>query len=152
MSHLNLADDRGAAAHEPNAVGISGIVKFIAWLAVAVLAIALLMWGLLRYFDARGARAEPRPSPLAGGDRLPPEPRLQGAPGHSGSGPQDLRQFREQEDRLLRSYGWLDQQRGVVRIPVERAKQLILRRGLAPSTPATAQIQDGAAQHAEQER
>jgi hypothetical protein len=55
---------------------------------------------------------------------VPPEPRLQTNPR------EDLRQFREQEDAILNSYGWVDRPAGVVRIPIEDAMKLMLRRGL----------------------
>lgn len=56
--------------------------------------------------------------------RLPPEPRLQRVP------IADLTRLREREERLLTSYGWVDREAGVVRIPVERAMQLVAERGL----------------------
>ena len=135
------AGGRGAdgadALHEPNAVNIPGVVKFLIWLSVAVMVVALLMWGLLHYFDKRKAREAPPPSPLAPEARLPPEPRLQGAPGSVSSPAEDIRQFREQEDQMLSSYGWIDQQRGIIRIPIEQAKKLIEQKG-APATPPKA--------------
>src|SRR5262245_6004773 len=98
-----MAGDHGAngpeALHEPNAVNIPGVVKFLVWLSVAIVVAALLMWGLLHYFDARKAEESPPPSPLARGDRLPPEPRLQGAPGSANSPSEDIRLFREREDQ-----------------------------------------------------
>jgi hypothetical protein len=50
-----------------------------------------------------------------------------------------LRSRREREKELLTSYGWVDRERGVVRIPIERAKELLVERGLPsariPDTP-----------------
>ena len=37
---------------------------------------------------------------------------------------------REREDELLGSYGWVDRNAGVVRIPIDQAKRLLLERGL----------------------
>ena len=54
----------------------------------------------------------------------PPEPRLQSDPAT------DLRRWRAEEDAALRSYSWADRSRGVVRIPLERAMELVLKRGL----------------------
>lgn len=124
--------------HEPNAVNISGIVKFFIGLSVSVVLFALVSWGLLRYFEQRKAKAESPPPPIARGLRLPPEPRLHGAPGHVSNPMQDIRQFREQETQLLTSYGWVDQQQGIVRIPIEQAKKLIAQKGLQALTPQTA--------------
>ena len=64
--------------------------------------------------------------PLAAGqeNRLPPEPRLQTNPR------QDMKDLREEEDARLRSYGWVDRNAGVVRIPLDEAMKLTLQRGL----------------------
>jgi hypothetical protein len=42
----------------------------------------------------------------------------------------DLKALRAAEDAELHSYGWIDRKNGTVRIPIERAMQLILERGL----------------------
>jgi hypothetical protein len=138
------------ANHEPNAVNIPGVVKFFVWLTAAIAFAALTVWGLLHYFDARKAQEAPPASPLATGPRLPPEPRLQGAPGSVSSPSEDIRRFREREDQTLDSYGWIDRTNGVIRIPIEQAKRLILQRGLMITPPKTPQ--DGAAQGAEKKR
>jgi hypothetical protein len=59
-----------------------------------------------------------------------PEPRLQRTPGP------DLKAFRAQEDKVLDSYGWIDQSKGVVRIPIDRAIAVLAARGL-PSVART---------------
>jgi hypothetical protein len=43
---------------------------------------------------------------------------------------QDLRQFRTAEDTQLKTYGWIDQKGGVARLPIDKAKELLLQRGL----------------------
>jgi hypothetical protein len=53
-----------------------------------------------------------------------PEPRLQVAP-HD-----DLATLRTREDEELKTYGWVDRKAGVVRIPIERAMDLLVRKGL----------------------
>jgi hypothetical protein len=66
-----------------------------------------------------------QPSRLAAG--LPahaPEPRLQELPA------QDLAEFNARQQAALHSYGWVEPAAGVVRIPIERAMELTLERGL----------------------
>ncbi len=46
------------------------------------------------------------------------------------------RHFASEEDKALQSYTWLDRKAGIIRIPLERAKTLILQRGL-PTTGTT---------------
>jgi hypothetical protein len=43
---------------------------------------------------------------------------------------QALKQLRATEDAILSSYGWVDRQKGIVRIPIDRAIDLVLQRGL----------------------
>jgi hypothetical protein len=37
-----------------------------------------------------------------------------------------------EQEAILNSYGWVDKEAGVVRIPIERAIELTLERGLPP--------------------
>ena len=46
------------------------------------------------------------------------------------SAPEDLSRFREREEAELNTYGWINRTSGVVRIPVARAMDLLLERGL----------------------
>lgn len=59
-----------------------------------------------------------------------PTPRLQ-----LDNGDQDLADLHEREDLLLNYYSWIDRSKGTVRIPIERAMELIAQRGL-PVAPA----------------
>ena len=56
--------------------------------------------------------------------QLPPEPRVQGFP------MRDWEKFMAEETRKTTTYELLDETTGKARIPVERAKELILQRGL----------------------
>ena len=56
--------------------------------------------------------------------RLPAEPRLQTSPR------QDLIDFHTQEDVVLNNYGWVDKNAGTVRIPIDEAMRITVRRGL----------------------
>src|SRR4051812_23563947 len=60
-----------------------------------------------------------------------PEPRIQ--PDPLG----DMRDYRARVERESHSYGWIDRNRGTVRIPVEEASRRILGRGI-PDWPETA--------------
>ena len=43
---------------------------------------------------------------------------------------QELQTLHAEEDAVLNSYGWVDRKAGVVRIPVQRAIELLAQRGL----------------------
>jgi len=90
-----------------------------------------LMWLLIQFSAEREARESPPANPLAASyaRKEPPEPRLQTYP------LRDLQSLRQHENELLHEYAWADRSAGVARIPIERAKQLVLERGVG-SPPA----------------
>jgi hypothetical protein len=92
----------------------------------------LMLAGLLKYFlatDTGGKGAAPVSAGVnVDARKLPPEPRLQSAP------VLDLREMRAAEDEILNGYGWVDEQKGTVRIPIGRAIDLLAARGL-PARP-----------------
>jgi hypothetical protein len=120
------ADAHAVDHHEASDVDVNAVFKFGAGLVVTVLVVASIVFGLFKAFDRREARGEVVEYPLAvgQGDRLPPEPRLQTNPR------EDLRDLRVREDELLKSYGWVDKNAGIVRIPIDDAIRLTLERGL----------------------
>ena len=65
-----------------------------------------------------------------------PSPRLQTDDGY-----QEITDIHAKEDLLLENYSWVDEGKGTVRIPIERAMELIAERGL-PVAPATAATGD----------
>lgn len=69
---------------------------------------------------------------------LPPEPRLQGVPGHTRDPQQDRRNKLEADSAALEKTGWLDERAGIAQIPIEDAMRIIAEKGLpgAPATPA----------------
>ncbi|MBT9332174.1 hypothetical protein [Paracidobacterium acidisoli] len=71
-----------------------------------------------------------------------PAPRLQS---DNGDGGQDLADLHDREDLLLNYYTWVDRSQGTVRIPIDRAMQLIAQWGLqvAPQSQATEQLMSG---------
>ena len=139
MSHLEETPDTGHiqnpdVSHERSDVNVGGILWFGIGLIVAALVIHLLIWELMIFFERREVAAEPKASPMASGRRhLPPEPRLQLAPGHNMHPEIEMRLLREKEREILDNYAWVDPASGVVRIPVERAKELLAQRGAAPA-------------------
>ena len=69
--------------HEASDVSVSGLLKFVVALSIMTAMVALLMWGLFRFFNQQEDKKEPPKGPMAmtEAERLPPEPRLQSAKG-----------------------------------------------------------------------
>jgi hypothetical protein len=112
-------------AHEEADINIRTVLMFAGGLAVIVLISALLMGLLFRVFSSQAAANDPQVSPLAlPSGQSPPAPNL------LTDEPAVLRKFEAEEAKQLGGYGWVDQQAGVVRLPIEEAKKLIVQRGL----------------------
>ena len=94
------------------AVGMAGLVVF--GLVVSLIA--------FDYFVKHQSLGPPA-SPFENVRQLPPEPRLQV------NAPQDLERYKEEETKVLDSYGWVDQKAGIVRIPIARAMDVLLHEG-----------------------
>ncbi len=91
---------------------------------VTIATVFFLYW-LYFVFVRQEASRQPPPPILkpAAGVLAPPPPLLQTGPAL------DLTAFREQEDRILGGYGWVDKEQGVVRIPIEEAMRLLVEPG-----------------------
>jgi hypothetical protein len=128
-----MAGDRGLAhRHEHGGINVRAIGIFVVGLILLTVASTFVLNNLFRYFEMRENANQ---SPPTGSDivapKLPPEPRLQD------NAVQDLQQMRAAEDQLLNSYGWVDQRKGVVRIPINRAIDLLAQRGLPGHAPTS---------------
>ena len=110
-------------------------IRPVVTFTIALTAVTLLVLWLMKVTSnvfTREALEGSRPiHPLAGAANveLPPEPRLQEDPAL------DLAVFRKREEERLSTYGWIDRPNGVVRIPIERAMEIIAREGLPARKP-----------------
>jgi hypothetical protein len=117
--------------YEKSDVEISAVAK----LGIAIVAVtALTAAGLVPVINLMKSRAEKHDRPAApiagfGADRRAPEPRLQERPFD------DWQAMRRRQDELLGSYGWVDEGKGVARIPIDEAMKRLAERGL-PARPA----------------
>jgi len=117
--------------HEERDANIRVILWFSAGLIATILAVLLLMKWAFHAFTPPESEAASMLSARGVINQPPPEPRLQV------NAPEDLKRMREEEDALLNSYGWVDRQNGIVRIPIDRAIDLVARRGLPPRSKMT---------------
>ncbi|MFQ5990254.1 MAG: hypothetical protein ACE5K9_10110 [Candidatus Methylomirabilales bacterium] len=110
--------------YEKRDISIRGILLFGGILAIATGVVLLLMAWMFPYFAGLEMKADVPPSPLAETRQPPPEPRLQVSPAD------DLKEMRATENAQLNNYGWVNRQTGIVRIPIDRAIELLAERGL----------------------
>ncbi len=113
------------------------IVRYAIGLLVGTGITAGVCLGVLHAFREMDKKEDPAPPAMAIQDaaRLPPQPRLQVHP------TLDAAEMRRQADEDLKNYGWVDQSKGTVHIPIERAMELLVERGVptrAQAAPAAA--------------
>jgi hypothetical protein len=111
--------------YERRDADIRALAQFGFWLAVLLVAILFSMRWTYEFF----AKVEPTGPPATpvmseNGRVLPPSPRLQVA------ARAELQKYRDAQQEELTTYGWTDQHNGAVRIPIDRAMDLIIVRGL----------------------
>ena len=131
--------------HERNDVNVRALLWTVVIIVVFAAVTHVLVWALFKYF-AREARREIRPPMTAiarpvGAD-VPQEPHLQPFPTAERPGQvmppdrntaeADMEVMRRTEEEQLHSAGWVNRQKGIVRLPIDVAKQLVVQRGGQP--------------------
>jgi hypothetical protein len=143
-------ENKNAHGHgdfERRDISAAGIIYFLVGIAAATLIIHFLLAGLYDFLDKREKAQQPPVNPLitnvpADTRQIPsnypekafPSPRLER------DERRQLNDIRMAEEQKLASYDWVDQKAGTVRIPIDRAMELVAQRGLPVRTQeATAQ-------------
>jgi len=136
-----LHNGHGHDSFETEDLSPQGIFYFMAGLAVVGVVIYFVVVGMYRFLDAYDREHQVPPNPMAvhtGADPRTmnshqiqeqldstfPKPVLE----HS-----EQTQFHdvlEKQDQMLASYDWVDQKQGIVRIPIDKAMELLAQRGL----------------------
>ena len=130
-----VADEVGASRDEidpttraePQDVNVKAV-----WLAgigilVVLWAIVLLIYPLFSYYKYERTSGRDPAKVLSYIPKLPPRPRNENEPYLV------LQKFRAREASELTSYQWVDRNKGIVSIPIERAIQLLAQRGIPPT-------------------
>ena len=115
---------RGHEHRDANVKWIFGLVLFLFVSGLCIHGIVAGFLTSLKHTPAPMDAWEPVANARQPTPNAPPGPQLQVSP------PMDLQAFRVREEVELHSYGWVDQTAGVVRIPIERAMELVLKEGL----------------------
>jgi hypothetical protein len=138
--------------YEQNIIGLKGIIYFTVGLFLLIVITFALMAALLNVLRDQAAESAPPPHPLGMSEteRLPPEPRLQSAPGFgvdSETGrvnlelaaPQsEYRELRKQWEEVW-TKGQKDPHSGTqITLPIDQAKQQVLGQNLKESTDPNA--------------
>jgi hypothetical protein len=108
--------------YEDSNVSVKQLFAFAMGIVALVLVGVVVSAFTFRFF-VRHTSMGPTASPFDDVRDLPPGLRLQTA------APLDLKRYRDDQDKILAGYGWVDPTARVVRIPVERAMELMLQKG-----------------------
>src|SRR5579872_6287208 len=115
------------AGHEIGDARVRPIIIGALILAASAGIALLIVYGAFTFF---GSRPVEQSNPMSSvKPQVPPTPRLQDNPSIE---PQPLP---AREDMVLSTYGWSDKNAGTVRVPIDRAMELMLQRGF-PTRPA----------------
>ena len=138
----------GHGSFEREDLSASGVLYFIVGVGALCLVVFLVAVGFYKLLDERAGKEQPQVSPLATNvpkdtRQLPegyknylkdsfPAPRLEI------DERTELNDDRMAEEEKLNSYGYVDENHVTVRIPIERAMDLIAQRGLPVRSQAAA--------------
>jgi hypothetical protein len=136
--------ENGHGGFEHQDLQVSGILYFLLSLLVGTAICLVAIKGVYTFLDHREKALQPAVNPLI--TNVPADTR-QIAPGYpQGVFPDPRLEEDErgqlngillQEEQNLYSYGWIDEKAGTVHIPIDRAMDLIVQRGL-PVRPQVA--------------
>jgi hypothetical protein len=130
---------------EGDGISYRGILWFLVILTATTLFCQVLVWGMFRLMESRAASADAPRAPTAapaGNPSIETGRVVTGTDNASKTGllvsePISLEEFRRSEQQALTTYA-IDRNTGAIRIPIERAKALILERGLSARPAGTA--------------
>ena len=111
--------DTGKPRYETRDMLPKYALYFAIALVVSAVLIHVVLWWLFEAFVTRTRSSYPPPSALQD-NAPPPQPQLQINPG------EDYATRLQRETQQLRTYGWVDRERGLARIPIDRAMEILV--------------------------
>src|SRR5258705_3892020 len=137
---------------EPRDINVGTVAKQLIYLGLTIVIALLICIPVLKFLTGMAAENDTPMAPvraqMSTGDRddmsRPPEPRLQGVPGHKADAQQDLRDKIAADTTANESLGWVDKANGIAKIPVSEAMKIIAQRvGTASSGAAASKSSTG---------
>ena len=147
MSEHHKAEETlgGAPRHsdvsfEERDIKVGTIYWYLIALGLATVIALIVCVFILRFTSNLAASSDIAPPPAreAMGKDYPPEPRLQGVPGHVNDPQKDLREKLKADIDANEKLQWVDRNAGIAQIPIEDAMKIIAEKGLpgASAPPA----------------
>jgi hypothetical protein len=145
MSHdTHPVKSNGHGDYERKDIGVSAVVYFLIGLAAALIIAVFIVDGVYHFLEKRFEAEQPSVSPLVTNAqqdtrRIPPQYGAdyekylkQGfpAPQLETNERTELNEIRLREENVLSTYDYVDKNAGTVRIPIDRAMDILATRGL----------------------
>jgi hypothetical protein len=125
----NVSETPGYETRDTNT---GAILNFLVILAVVLVVSGLICWGMFKIFSTHAVDQPATDSPFADSRQLPMGPQLQV------NSREDWTNFRKSQEDALHEYSWENRSTGTVRVPIEEAMELLVKKGLpvqnAPQT------------------
>jgi hypothetical protein len=126
-------------AFESSDIDTRTIFSYLLYLALSVAAAFLVSVFIFNFTSKMAADSDTPMAPVhrGVGATMPPEPMLQGIPGHTSDPQLDMREKREKDEAANEKLDWINKQAGIAQIPVDEAMKIMVSKGM-PSMPAPA--------------
>ena len=129
---------------EPRDINVATVAKQLIYLGLTIVIALLICVPVLKFLTGMAAENDMPMAPvraeMGASERermsLPPEPRLQGVPGHTADAQQDMRDKVAADMAANESAGWVDKANGIAKIPVSEAMRIIAEKGGATTSGA----------------
>ena len=121
MAEIHNAREKGYEDYHLNIGPV--LIATAAIVAIAILSF-IAMWAMFHGLEQASIYLSDDPPPMAAHQEPHRGPLIQAVP------PAELAQVRAETQRTLTEYGWVDRDAGVVYLPIERAIDLTVERGL----------------------
>jgi hypothetical protein len=143
---------------EPRDIDIATIARYLIYLAITIVIALAICVPILKVLTSMAVENDTPVPPIRAGmtqeqldkAEFPPEPRLQGVPGHEADPQQDLRDKIQADTQANQTFAWVDKEKGIAQIPVSEAMKIIAEKGAVPAPPAVAAPEKKTAQEKKQ--
>ena len=124
-----------AVRYEERDINARDVLLIATGVLICTIGIVCVLYLLFSYMRNLKAQESPPTSPTARRVyQLPPEPRIQESPAF------DYESMHDEAEWELNHYQWIDKQKGTVAIPIDRAIDILSKRGIPPSSESPAQF------------
>ena len=120
MDHASEHHTNGEG-HETKEVSVPFVFVSLSALIIGTFLVSLLVIGIFQFFKST---YHPEQVAKESVQVVPPEPRVEEHPA------QQLQTIRTREDHILSTYALIDKNQGIVRVPIDRAIDMLAQKGV----------------------